>query len=156
MINDIQSYLTTENIFLIANWGVLPFWFLMLIFSLSFTNKIFSKFYNSAFNFSFWICIHFLSNFLDNEIFDSFNLYLGLDSLYALYSNELFLLIFWLHFLSISLFVGSWIVRDSERHLVPRIFVILSLVLTYFSGPVGLVLYWLFRVFFAKKITFNE
>ena len=28
MINDIQSYLTTENIFLIANWGVLPFWFL--------------------------------------------------------------------------------------------------------------------------------
>ena len=32
MINDIQSYLTTENIFLIANWGVIPFWCLMLIF----------------------------------------------------------------------------------------------------------------------------
>ena len=156
MINDIQSYLTTENIFLIANLGVLPFWFLMLIFPYHSLTKFLVNSIIAPLILAFGYAYISYQIFLDNKIFDSFNLYLGLDSLYALYSNELFLLIFWLHFLSISLFVGSWIVRDSERHLVPRIFVILSLVLTYFSGPVGLVLYWLFRVFFAKKITFNE
>ena len=32
MINNFASYLTLENIFLISNWGVIPFW-LLLIFS---------------------------------------------------------------------------------------------------------------------------
>jgi len=94
--------------------------------------------------------------FLEGDIFKGFNLYLGLDSLYSIYSDDSFLLIFWLHFLSLSLFVGSWIVRDSNRYMVPRIFTIISLLITYFSGPVGLLIYWFFRIFFAKKITFND
>ena len=32
MINDILSLLTNENIYLIANWGVIPFWLLLIIF----------------------------------------------------------------------------------------------------------------------------
>ena len=64
-------------------------------------------------------------------------------------------LIFWLHFLSISLFVGAWIVRD-EENFVPRVIIIPSLILTYFAGPVGLVTYWFLRIFFAKKISFND
>ena len=90
--------------------------------------------------------------YLDGEVFDVFQLYFGLDNLYSIYSNETFLLIFWLHFLSISLFVGSWIARDSQRYMIPKILTIISLILTYFSGPVGLVFYWLIRIFFAKKI----
>jgi hypothetical protein len=31
-----------------------------------------------------------------------------------------------------------------------------SLILTYFSGPIGLTIYWFFRIFFAKKISFND
>ena len=31
MINNLEPYLTYENIYLVANWGVIPFW-LMLIF----------------------------------------------------------------------------------------------------------------------------
>ena len=30
MINSLELYLTFENIYLVANWGVIPFW-LMLI-----------------------------------------------------------------------------------------------------------------------------
>ena len=33
---------------------------------------------------------------------------------------------------------------------------IISLILTYFTGPVGLVFYWFIRIFFAKKISFND
>ena len=32
MINNFEEYLTLENIFLISNWGVIPFWLLLLFF----------------------------------------------------------------------------------------------------------------------------
>ena len=31
MINNLLSFLTNENIYLIANWGVIPFWFLLIL-----------------------------------------------------------------------------------------------------------------------------
>ena len=94
--------------------------------------------------------------FHNGNILDSFELYNGLEGLYSMFSDEGFLLIFWLHFLAISLFIGAWIVRDSRRYMMPRFFVIISLILTYFSGPVGLVVYWFIRIFFSKKINFND
>ena len=93
---------------------------------------------------------------LDNNIFSGFELYGGLDALYSMFANEILLLIFWLHFLSISLFAGAWIVRDARKYFIPKIITIPSLVITYFSGPIGLVIYWFFRIFFAKKISFND
>ena len=90
------------------------------------------------------------------NILGGFELYSGLDGLYSMFSNEAFLLIFWLHFLAISLFTGTWIVKDSQKYLIPKIVTILSLILTYFTGPVGLVFYWFIRIFFAKKISFND
>ena len=94
--------------------------------------------------------------YIEGNILDSFELYKGLDGLYSMFSNEGLLLVFWIHFLAISLFVGSWIVRDSRRYMMSKILVILSLVLTYFSGPIGLIIYWFFRIFFAKKISFDD
>ena len=80
--------------------------------------------------------------YLEGNIFDGFELYSGLDGLYSMFANEAFLLIFWLHFLAISLFAGSWIVRDGKRYFLPKIIIIPSLVLTYFTGPVGIFIYW--------------
>ena len=81
----------------------------------------------------------------EGNIFEGFELYSGLDGLYSMFANEAFLLIFWLHFLAINLFVGAWIVRDSKRYMVSRILVVFSLITTYFSGPVGLVIYWFLK-----------
>ena len=156
MINNLEAYLTTDNIYLLANWGVIPFW-LMLLFIPHLTIARF--FVNSVIIplllASAYIFLA-LKLYTNGEIFEIFQLYFGLENLYSIYSNETFLLIFWLHFLSISLFVGSWIARDSQRYMIPKILTIISLILTYFSGPVGLVFYWLIRIFFAKKIGFNE
>jgi hypothetical protein len=156
MINNLLPFLTYENIYLIANWGVIPFWLLLIILP----NHALTNFFiqsvivplllGAAYTF---VAYHV---FIEGNILDSFELYSGLDGLYSVFANERFLLIFWLHFLSISLFVGAWIVRDSRRYMISRILVILSLILTYFSGPVGLIIYWFFRIFFAKKISFND
>ena len=96
------------------------------------------------------------SSYLGNNLFDGFELYSGLDGLYSMFANETLLLIFWLHFLSISLFAGAWVVRDARRYFIPKIVTIPSLILTYFTGPIGLIFYWFIRILFAKKISFND
>ena len=94
--------------------------------------------------------------FISGDFLEGFNLYLGIEGLYTVYSNEAFLLIFWLHFLSLSLFVGAWIARDSLRYSMPKGFSALALIVTYFTGPVGLIFYWLIRIFYSRKINFDE
>jgi hypothetical protein len=156
MINNLEIYLTVENIYLLANWGVLPFWFLLIIAP----NNGVTNFLAQSIIAPLLLALAYIfiayKIFLDGDILESFNLYLSLEDLYAVFSDEKILLIFWLHFLSISLFIGSWIVRDSYKYMIPKFLTIISLILTYFTGPVGLLIYWFFRIFFSKKISFNE
>ncbi len=156
MINNFEEYLTLENIFLISNWGVIPFW-LLLLFS---PNGLFTRFLVHSIVIPFILgCAYVFvvyQIYLNNNFFNGFDLYLGLENLYAVFSDENFLLIFWLHFLSISLFVGAWIARDSVRYSIPGYLMALSLITTYFTGPIGILIHWIIRIFFAKKISLNE
>ena len=156
MINNLLPFLTYENIYLVANWGVVPFWLLLIILP----NHGVTNFFTQSVIIPLLLGAAYIfvayNIFIEGNILDSFELYTSLDGLYSMFANEGILLIFWLHFLAISLFVGTWIVRDSRRYMISRTLVILSLILTYFSGPIGLLIYWFFRIFFAKKITFND
>ena len=156
MINDLIDALNYEYIYLIANWGVIPFWMLLIILP---DHKITSFLVQSIIVplllATAYIYVAY-NIYLDGNFFDGFELYRGIDGLYSTFSNEAFLLIFWLHFLSISLFLGSWIARDSRKYMVPNFLMIISLILTYFTGPVGLFFYWFLRIFFSKKISFND
>ena len=156
MINNLLTLLTYENIYLLANWGVIPFWLLLIFLP---NNQITYFFTQSIIPFLLLgVGYAYLSYkiFLENSIFDGFELYSGLDGLYSMFANEVLLLVFWLHFLALSLFLGAWITRDGKKYFVPKIITIPSLISTYFTGPVGLVIYWFFRIFFAKKISFND
>ena len=156
MINNLLPLLTYENIYLVANWGVIPFWLLLIFIP----NHQLTNFLTQSIIVPLLLAISYAylsySIYQEGNIFDGFELYFGLDGLYSMFANETLLLIFWLHFLAISLFAGAWIVRDSRRYLIPRIIVIPSLIFTYFTGPVGLLIYWFIRIFFAKKISFND
>ena len=156
MINNLLSLLTFENIYLIANWGVIPCWLLLIVFP----NHQITNFFVQSVVIPLLLAAGYAylsyNIYLDGNILDGFELYNGLDGLYSMFSNEALLLIFWLHFLAISLFTGAWIVRDSRKCLMPKMLAIPSLVLTYFAGPIGLVFYWFIRIFFAKKISFND
>ena len=90
------------------------------------------------------------------NIFETFNLYLGIENLHSLFSNDAFLLIFWIHFLGINLFLGSWVSKDAIRYSVPKFLSGISLILIYFTGLLGLVLYWFIRIFFSKKINLHD
>ena len=156
MLNNLLPLLNFENIYLIANWGVIPFWFLMIVLP----NHNLTNFFAQSVIPLILLAIGYVylsyNIYLEGNIFDSFELYEGLDGLYSMFSNEALLLVFWLHFLAISLFTGAWIARDSRKYFIPKIVIIPSLLLTYFIGPVGLVFYWFVRIFFAKKISLND
>ena len=156
MTDSLLSFLTYENIYYIANIGVIPCWLLLIFLP----NHIITKFFVKsviipALLSTAYIFISY-QIYMTENIFEVFNLYLGLNEIYTLFSNEAFLLIFWLHFLSINLFMGNWIVNDAKIYNVSKIFTMLSLAITYFVGPVGLVFYWLIRVFYSKKINYYD
>ncbi len=156
MINNLLSLLTYENIYLITNWGVIPFWLLLVFVPNHQITNFFTQSVISLLLLALGYAYLSYTIYLEGNILDSFELYNGLDGLYSMFANEAFLLVFWLHFLAISLFAGSWIVRDSRKYFIPKVVTIPSLVLTYFTGPIGLLIYWFFRIFFAKKISFND
>ena len=156
MLNDVIAFITTENIYLVANWGVIPFWLLLILAPNHGLTNLLAQSVIAPLLLATGYCYLIYNLYLEKNVFDGFELYSGLDGLYSMFSNEILLLIFWLHFLAISLFAGAWIIRDARRYLIPKIITIPSLVLTYFSGPVGIVIYWLIRIFFAKKISFDD
>jgi len=157
MLIQFQSYLTLENIYIWTNFGVLPFW-LMLIFI---PNSKFTQFFVNSIILPLilstaYVYIIYQAILFDEPMLDYFRLYLNLDSLYTIFATESFLLIFWLHFLALNLFLGSWVSRDGVKYNITRSLLFIPLILIYFTGPLGLVLYWIIRVFFAKKLRFHD
>ena len=157
MIEQISAFFTLEVIYLWLNLGVLPFWFMLIFFPQSkicnfFVTSIFPFFILSA------IYIYLIYYFIVSgyDFLSYFNLYLGLEELRGLLVDTSFLIIFWIHFITINLFCGSWIVRDSQKFMMSKILIFFPLIVTYFIGPVGIFIYWLIRIFFAKKISLYD
>ena len=153
MLEQIYIYFSIETIYLWLNIGVLPFWFLLIFlpetkFCKIFVTSIFPLLILSI------IDLYLIFEIYKNgfNLFDSFNLYLGLDELSNIFSDNNYIILFWIHFLAINLFCGSWIVRDSQKFNIPKFLTFIPLVMTYFIGPLGIFVYWLIRIFFSKKI----
>ena len=157
MLIQFEDYLTFENIYLWTNIGLLPFWLMLIIIPNSkvtqiFVNSVILPLVLSA----TYVYAIYQMVLLDEPIFDVFKLYLNLENLYTIFATESFLLIFWLHFAALNLFLGSWISRDGVKYNIPRGLVFVPLILVYFTGPLGIVLYWIIRVFYAKRLTFHD
>ena len=157
MLISLQNYFGPETIYLWLSFGVLPFWLTLIFFPNSRISLVFisSIFLPIIFSLIYGYMIYQLIINSEN-IFDIFDLYLGIENLYLLFSNDVFLLIFWIHFLGINLFLGSWVSMDALRYNVPKFLSAISLISIYFTGPFGLVLYWFFRIFYSKKISLHD
>ena len=157
MIDQIYTFFSVEMIYIWINFGVLPFWFMLLFFP---QTKICKIFVTSVFPFLVLatIDLYLIFEIFKKEFnfFDIFNLYLSMDELKYLFSDNNYIILFWVHFLAINLFCGSWIVKDYQRINMSKSLAFIPIVLTYFIGPVGLVVYWFIRIFFSKKIDLYE
>ena len=157
MIEQIYNYLTIEILYFWVNLGVLPLWFILIFFPQSqlckyFVTSIFPIFILSG-SYIFMLYKSYLNSY---DFIGNFNLYFGINNLSDLFSDNSYLMIFWIHFISINLFAGGWIVRDSQKFSINKILLILPLLVTYLIGPLGLLIYWLIRIFHAKNINLYD
>ena len=157
MIEQIYTFFNIEIIYLWLNIGVLPFWFVLMFFPQS---NICKYLVTSIFPYLVFGLVYIYLLFLfyktDYDFLNNFNLYLGLNELKNLFEDNSFLIAFWLHFLAINLFCGAWIVKDSQKFIISKIIVFFPLIITYFIGPIGLFVYWIIRIFFAKRISLYD
>ena len=157
MFEQIYSYFVIETLYMWINLGVLPFWFILIFFPQShicrfFVTSIFPIFILSG----AYIFILYKSYLIGYDFGGNFTLYLGLNELSRLFEDHLYLMLFWTHFISINLFVAGWIVKDSQRFYINKVLVAIPLIITYLIGPIGLFIYWIFRIFYAKKMNLYE
>ena len=116
MIEQIYNYFTIEMLYYWINFGVLPFWFVLIFFPRShicryFITSIFPIFILSV-TYIFMLYKSYLNSY---DFKQNFELYFGINNVSELFSDKSFLIMFWIHFVSINLFIGGWIVKDSQK-----------------------------------------
>ncbi len=157
MIEEIYNYFTVEMLYYWINFGVLPFWAILIFFPHSnlsryFVTSIFPIFILGG----AYIFILYKSYLNSYNFENNFTLYLGINSLLELFTNKSYLIMFWIHFISINLFTGGWIVKDSSKFSINKFLVAIPLLITYLIGPIGLFVYWIIRIFYAKSINLYD
>ena len=157
MIEQIYNYFSIDMLYYWINFGVLPFWLILIFFPQSYLCKYFVTSIFPIFILTGAYVFMLYKSYLNSYNFiDNFNLYLGIQDLSDLFSDQTFLMMFWIHFISINLFTGGWIVKDSQKFLMNRMVLALPLLITYLIGPIGLFTYWLIRIFYAKSISLYD
>ena len=157
MIEQIFAYFTIEILYFWVNLGVLPFWLTLIFFPQSnFTKYFITSIFPIILLGGSYIFVLYKAYLSAYDFNSNFELYLSISNLSNLFTSNTFLMLFWIHFVSINLFVGGWIVRDSQKLLIGKILVAVPLIITYLIGPLGIFIYWLIRIFYAKSINLYE
>ncbi len=157
MIEEIYNYFTIEMLYYWVNLGVLPFWIILIFFPHSNLSRYFvTSVFPILILSGSYIFILYKSYLNSYDFINNFTLYLSIDNLSELFSDKSYLMMFWIHFVSINLFTGGWMVKDSQKFSINKIILAIPLILTYLIGPIGLFLYWLIRIFYAKNINLYD
>ena len=157
MIEQIYNYFSIDMLYYWINFGVLPFWLILIFFPQSYLCKYFvTSIFPVLILSGAYIFILYKSYLNSYDFETNFDLYFGIENISDLFSDKTFLIMFWIHFITINLFVGGWIVKDSQKFLINKFFLIIPLIITYLIGPIGLLIYWLIRIFHAKSISLYD
>jgi hypothetical protein len=153
MIEQIYTFFTVEMTYLWLNLGILPFWFVLVVFPNSQISRVFIVSIFPIFILSLaYAYLLYIAHINSYDFLQNFKLYLGLSEIYNLFENQYFLILFWVHFLAMNLFCGGWIVKDSQMFGMNKFIVSVPLIITYLIGPIGILIYWIIRIFYAKRI----
>jgi hypothetical protein len=76
----------------------------------------------------------------------------SLNGVMKLFTNPWTVTAGWIHYLAFDLFVGSWEVSNSQKLGIKHYLVVPALLLTFFFGPIGLLLYHLIRAIKTRQV----
>jgi hypothetical protein len=145
--------MTPDTLFLICNFGVIPFWLLL---ALAPGWRPTQAIVHAA-----WIPLALATvyvfaittSFADAPEGGSFG---SLAGVMAFFTSPWATLAGWVHYLAFDLFIGAWQVRDSRRRGLAHIVVLPCLFFTLMFGPVGLGLYLLARLASGRGAALEE
>tara|TARA_B100000424_G_C22927474_1_gene493401 strand:+ start:719 stop:1192 length:474 start_codon:yes stop_codon:yes gene_type:complete len=157
MIEQIYNYFTLDIMYLWVNIGVLPFWLMIIFFPQSqicryLATSIFPLLLLSI-AYGFVIYQSYLNSY---DFLSNFNLYLGINFVSDLFNDKSYLLMFWIHFVSVNLFLGGWILKNSQKFNINKVILAFPLIITYLIGPIGIVLYWVIKIFYSKNLNLHD
>ena len=157
MIEQIYNYFTLDIMYLWVNIGVLPFWLMIIFFPQSqicryLATSIFPLLLLSI-AYGFVIYQSYLNSY---DFLSNFNLYLGINFVSDLFNDKSYLLMFWIHFVSVNLFLGGWILKNSQKFNINKVILAFPLIITYLIGPIGVVLYWVIKIFYSKNLNLHD
>ena len=76
----------------------------------------------------------------------------SLSGVMKLFTNPWTVTAGWIHYLAFDLFVGSWEVSNAQKLGIKHYLIVPALLLTFFFGPIGMLLYFLIRAIKTKKL----
>lgn len=141
--------MTAGELFLIATYGVLPAWILILLApGWTWTHRIVHSVLPPLLLGGLYIWLVSIGAFTDVPSEAGFG---SLAGVMAMFQSPSAVLAGWVHYLVFDLFVGAWIARDAMRRNIGRIWVAPCLLGTLMLGPAGLLLYLLLRALLGRE-----
>lgn len=74
----------------------------------------------------------------------------SLAAVQGLFQNPAVLLAGWIHYLAFDLFIGAWLLRDSWQYGISHWLMVPVLLLSFYLGPIGLLLYMSYKLYYLK------
>lgn len=130
-----------EHVFLLANWGVLPFWLLLVFAPRQTATK---KLVHSMVPCLLLTPLYAFLLWGDHPGPEGASFW-NLAGVTRIFTTPWTITACWIHYLVFDLFVGAWEVREAERLGIRHVFVVPSVVLTLLFGPVGLLSFAILR-----------
>lgn len=135
--------LTPETMFSVLNYGVLPFWALLIILPHAKLTEVLvhSVLVPLVLGVTYaWL----LATALNGPMPEGAS-FMSLQGLSKIFSVETALVAGWAHYLVFDLFAGAWQARDAQRVGLHHLIVAPCLIVTLIVGPIGLLLYLMIR-----------
>ena len=130
----------TETLFKIANNTAMLGWLLLLVVpKWKFTIPIIISFIIFFLAGLYTFVIVKALPFIKPDVFSS------LTTIRNLFQNDTALLAGWVHYLAFDLFVGVYIVRESEKIKLHRLVVTILLPVTFLFGPIGYLVFQIIK-----------
>ncbi|TAF99319.1 MAG: DUF4281 domain-containing protein [Cytophagia bacterium] len=76
----------------------------------------------------------------------------GIKKLFSNMKSDWFVTAAWFHYLCFDLWVGGWIVSDSQANQLKSIYIIPCLLFTFMLGPVGFLGYWILKIISKQSV----
>lgn len=144
----------TAMILQIGNLAVLPFWFMMIFLpQVGWARRIITSPFMIVIPSALylWMSVLLYSGQTTSSMSLADFATLTPETLAALFSDPYLAVLGWMHYLAFDLWVGRWIYLDGIERGVHPVLRGVAMLFTFLLGPIGYLLYLLFRSLFSKR-----